>query len=134
VNAELNYLIPVGDDHFTIDLKSGEITTNTVLDREQQDSWVITGRHSPRLMLGTILSLHLCLPHSLHSSFHLPPFTCHSPHLSSSFITFSWRWCRLRCQLLPSIRAVISSVHQLIKPTKKCHVKFMNQVDILPGF
>ena len=46
MNAQLTYLIPPGiaDNKFKVGLTSGDITTNATLDREVQDSWVITGR------------------------------------------------------------------------------------------
>ena len=64
MNAELNYLIPVGDDHFAIGNKSGQITTNTALDREQQDSWVITGERSQVQHLCATLMCNTYVQHS----------------------------------------------------------------------
>ena len=45
-NAELHYIIPDGiaDNKFSLERKSGDIVTNEVLDREEQEQYVITGK------------------------------------------------------------------------------------------
>ena len=46
-NAELVYILPDGiaENKFTLEAKSGDIITNAVLDREEQDEWFITGEY-----------------------------------------------------------------------------------------
>lgn len=79
----MNYLIPYGiaDNKFTVDAKSGLVSTNTSLDREEQSSYVITGKN---LVLKSQRSMHSAIPRyrctSLETAVVSLNIVCHVTH------------------------------------------------------
>ncbi len=73
----MEYIIPDGiaGNKFSIGSSTGEITTNAILDREEQDHWVITGRN------GTVWSKKIL------------PWHRYIGHASCSFVYFGAESC-----------------------------------------